>query len=99
MLDAHVLKIQENMMPLHKKPVSCVKSVYRKWEDLRIGKKCVASSARFFSKHETCTSGGKISERNSGVEIWKRHHEIIFRDALQHIYHPNGNKGCIYYTN
>ena len=48
---------------------------------------------------ETCTSGGKVSERNSGVEIWERHHEIIFRDALQHIYHPNGNKGCIYYTN
>ena len=50
-LDAHVQKGQENTTPSHKKPVSCIKSVYRRWEDLRMVKKCVALSARFVSKH------------------------------------------------
>ena len=45
------LKGQENTTLLYKKPVSCVKVFYRRWEDLCIGKKCITYSARFVSKH------------------------------------------------
>ena len=33
------------------------------------------------------------------LKLRERHHDIIFRDALRHIYHPYGNERCIYYTN
>ena len=33
------------------------------------------------------------------LKLRERHHDIIFHDALRHIYHPYGNERCIYYTN
>ena len=33
------------------------------------------------------------------LKLRERHHDIIFRDVLRHIYHPYGNERCIYYTN
>ena len=45
--------------------------------------------------HKMCKGIKEIQE----LKLWERYHDIIFRDALQHIYHPYGNEWCIYYTN
>ena len=63
------LKGQENTTLLHKKPVSCVKVFI---EDGRIfaWEKSASPIAQDSSASiETCTRCGKVSERNSGVEI------------------------------
>ena len=41
----------------------------------------------------------RYQKETQGLKLRERHHDIIFRDALRHIYHPYGNERCIYYTN
>ena len=63
------------------------------WEDPRLKKKISNLKRKIrqqASKHaqdvERCQK--EIQE----LKLRERHHDIMFRDALQHIYHPYGNE-------